>query len=137
MITFTYTSCYRRIYESGLEDDEKILLLNFTRPYYQLTPGETAAFDERLGQESNKGIREMEYSYFGKARQAGLQEGLQQGLEGMHFIILEMLQVKFGELPQAITDQVRAIESQEELAGLGTKMLSAESLADLGLNGAA
>ena len=129
-------ACYRRVYESGLEDDEKILLLNFTRTYYQLTPEEATAFGERLGQES-KGVREMEYSYFGKVRQEGLQEGLQQGLQGMHFILLEMLHVKFGELPQDITDQVKAIESQEELADLGTKLLSAESLADLGLNGAA
>ena len=92
----------------------------FFKPDYQLTPEEATAFGERLGQES-KGVREMEYSYFGKVRQEGLQEGLQQGLQGMHFILLEMLHVKFGELPQDITDQVKAIESQEELADLGTK----------------
>ena len=48
-----------------------------------------------------------------------------------------MLKVKFGELPQVITDAVKAIESQEELTTLGTKILSAESLADLELNGTA
>ena len=108
----------------------------FFKPDYQLTPEEATAFGERLGQES-KGVREMEYSYFGKVRQEGLQEGLQQGLQGMHFILLEMLHVKFGELPQDITDQVKAIESQEELTTLATKARSAESLADLGLNGPA
>ena len=30
-------TCYHRIYESGLEDDEKSLLLNFSRTYNQLT----------------------------------------------------------------------------------------------------
>lgn len=30
--------CYRRIYESSYTDEEKILLLNFIRTYYQLTP---------------------------------------------------------------------------------------------------
>ena len=75
----------------------------------------------------------MEYSYFGKLRQ----EGIQEGLQGMHFILLEMLQVKFGELPPVITDQVKAIESREELTTLATKARNAESLADLGLNGAA
>lgn len=72
----------------------------------------------------------MEYSYLGQARQEGLQEGL-------HLMLLEMLKVKFGELPQVITDAVKAIESQEELTTLGTKILSAESLADLELNGTA
>ena len=76
----------------------------------------------------------MEYSYFGQARQEGRQEGRQAG---MHFILLEMLQVKFGELPQVTTDRVRAIESQEELATLVTKAHNAESLEDLGLNGTA
>jgi hypothetical protein len=124
------SACYRRIYESEYEDDEKILLLNFIRTYYQLTPDESTAFDERLGQEVNREVREMEYSYFGKVRQEGRQEGI-------HLILLELLQVKFGELPPVITDRVRAIESQEELTGLVTKVHNAESLADLGLNGAA
>ena len=124
------SACYRRIYESEYEDDEKILLLNFIRTYYQLTPDESTAFDERLGQEVNREVREMEYSYFGKVRQEGRQEGI-------HLILLELLQVKFGELPPIITDRVRAIESQEELTGLVTKVHNAESLADLGLNGAA
>jgi hypothetical protein len=54
------SACYRRIYESEYEDDEKILLLNFIRTYYQLTPDESTAFDERLGQEVNREVREME-----------------------------------------------------------------------------
>ena len=52
-------------------------------------------------------------------------------------MLLDMLQAKFGELPRVITDRVRAIESQDELAALGTKLLSAKSLEDLGLNGKA
>jgi flagellar biosynthesis/type III secretory pathway protein FliH len=84
----------------------------------------------------------MEYSYFGQARQEGWQEGQQEGQqegrqEGMHLMLLEMLQEKFGELPLVITDQVRAIESQDELTTLATRVRHAESLADLGLNGTA
>jgi hypothetical protein len=109
-----------------LEDDENRLLLNFIRTYYKLTPEESTAFDEHLGQEVNWEVREIEYSYFEKLRQ-----------EGMHLILLEMLQVKFGELPPVTADRVRAIESQEELTILVTKAINATSLEDLGLNGAA
>ncbi len=134
--------CYRRIHESGLEDNEKSLLVNFTRTYNQLTPAEAATLRERLDGASNQGVREMEYSYFGQARQEGWQEGQQEGQqegrqEGMHLMLLEMLQEKFGELPLVITDQVRAIESQDELTTLATRVRHAESLADLGLNGTA
>ena len=128
-------TCYRRIYESGLSDDDKTLLLNFTRTYNQLTSDQVADLRERLSQGPNKGVEEMEYSFLGQARQEGRQEGRQEALQGMHFILLEMLQAKFGELPQVITDQVRAIESQEELTTLATKARNAGSLADLGLNG--
>ena len=140
-------TCYHRIYESELSDDQKPLLVNFTRTYNQLTPEETTALRERLSQSSNRGVEEMEYSYFGKARLEGREEGLQEGIqqgrlegrlegqqEGRHSMLLDMLQAKFGELPQVITDRVRAIESQDELAALGTKLLSAKSLEDLGLN---
>ena len=130
-------TCYYRIYESGLADDAKSLLVSFTRTYNQLTPEESSALRERLGQASNHRVREMEYSYFGKVRQERLQEGLQQGLQRRHLMLLEMLQVKFGELSPVTTDRVKAIESQEELAALATKVLSAESLEYLGLNGAA
>ncbi len=85
---------------------------------------------ERLDGASNQGVREMEYSYFGQARQQGIQQG-------MHLLLLELLQERFGELPPVITDQVRAIESQDELTTLATKVLNAESLEDLGLNGTA
>jgi flagellar biosynthesis/type III secretory pathway protein FliH len=137
--------CYHRIYESGLTDDEKSLLVNFTRTYNRLAPEEAATLRERLDGASNQGVREMEYSYFGQARQArqegwqeGQQEGQQEGRqEGMHLMLLEMLQEKFGELPLVITDQVRAIESQDELTTLATRVRHAESLADLGLNGTA
>ena len=123
-------TCYHRIYESDFSDDEKSLLLNFTRTYYQLTPEEAERLRERLDRASNQGVREMEYSYFGKIRQEAIQEG-------RYLMLLDMLQAKFGELPQTITDQVRAIESQEELTTLATKVSKAESLADLGLNGSA
>lgn len=39
--------------------------------------------------------------------------------------------------PPVTTDKVKAIELQEELAALATKVIHAESLADLGLNGTA
>ena len=55
----------------------------------------------------------------------------------MHLMLLEMLQVKFGELPPDTTNQVQSIESRDELTTFATKVSIAESLADLELNGSA
>lgn len=80
----------------------------------------------------------MELSYYGKVAQQAKQEGRHEGRqEGMHLILLQQLQNKFGELPRSTMDRVKAIQSQEELTALATKVLAAESLADLGLDGAA
>ncbi len=72
--------------------------------------------------------------YYGKLKQEAIQQGLQQG---MHVILLQQLQAKFGELPQVTIDRIQAIKSQEALTALATNVLTVESLADLGLNGAA
>ena len=86
----------------------------------------------------------MELSYFGKLRQEATHEGLQQGRQegrqeglqqGMHLILLETLKAKFGELSQTATDRVKAIQSQERLTDLATKILTADSFAELGLDG--
>ena len=53
----------------------------------------------------------------------------------MHLILLETLKAKFGELSQTATDRVEAIQSQERLTDLATKILTADSLAELGLDG--
>ena len=136
--------CYRRIYEGSLSDNEKILLLDFIRTYYQLTPDEDTAFQNLLRQKTYREVKEMELSYYGKlrqeatheGRQKGLQQGRQEGLQqGMHLILLETLKAKFGELPQTATDRVEAIQSQERLTDLATKILTADSLAELGLDG--
>ena len=133
-------TCFRHINESALKDNEKLLLLDFIRTYYQLTADEDAEFRVLLRQEINREVREMELSYYGKmtqeATQQGLQRGIQQGIQqGMHLMLLQLLQTKFGALSQEATGRIEAIQSQDELTALAKKALIAKSLADLGLDG--
>ena len=46
------------------------------------------------------------------SREEGLQEGLQ---EGRRRCILELLETRFGEVPVAIRDRVRAIQDEAQL----------------------
>ena len=73
-----------------------------------------------------------------QARQQERQQGLQQGLQqGKQLILIRLLATKFGELPQSVTDQIQEMTADEELDQLGIRLLTAESLEEIGLNGGA
>ncbi len=66
----------------------------------------------------------------------GIQQGLEQALqqEKQSFLI-RLLVAKFGELPQSVTDQIQGMTAEEELDQLGVRLLTANSLEEMGLNG--
>jgi hypothetical protein len=121
--------CFRRVYQSPFTDAEKTLLLDFIRTYYQLTTDEAEAFEALLRQQTYQEVREMELSYYGKMAQQEAQEEVKQ-------VLLEQLTTKFGELASDTVSCVRAIQSRDELRLLAKKVLTANSLTELGLNGA-
>ena len=61
-----------------------------------------------------------------------IEDGIQQGKRS---ILIRLLAAKFGELPQSVTDQIQGITADEELDQLGIRLLTAESLEEMGLNG--
>jgi flagellar biosynthesis/type III secretory pathway protein FliH len=65
-----------------------------------------------------------------KCRDEGLQEGRQ---EGMREMLLRLLSRRFETLPAGVAKRISAIDSAEELAGLAERVLSANSLEELGL----
>ena len=65
-------------------------------------------------------------------REQARQQGLQQGKQ---LILIQLLVIKFGELPQSVTEQIHGMTVHEELDQLGVRLLTAESLEEMGLNG--
>ena len=70
----------------------------------------------------------------------GIQQGLQQEWEqavqqGKQELLIRLLATKFGELPQSVTEQINRMTADEELDQLGVRLLTAESLEEMGLNG--
>ena len=73
-----------------------------------------------------------------QARQQERQQGLQQGLQqGKRLFLIQLLVAKFGELSQSVTDQIQGMTTDEELDQLGVRLLTADSLEEMGLNGGA
>jgi flagellar biosynthesis/type III secretory pathway protein FliH len=68
--------------------------------------------------------------------QQGRQEGLQQGaLQKAQSILVRQLRAKFGRLPRPMEKQIRTINSEEELDQLSLRVLTANRLDEMGLNG--
>jgi hypothetical protein len=68
-----------------------------------------------------------------KGRREGRQEGRQEGRrEGRTEILLEMLEAKFGPLPQTVAPRISTL-SDRDLSALTRKVLTAASLHELGL----
>jgi hypothetical protein len=69
-----------------------------------------------------------------EGRQQGRQEGRLEGRqEGMREVVLHLLSRRFATLPAGVAKRISAIDSAEELAGLAERVLSANSLEELGL----
>ena len=70
----------------------------------------------------------------------GIQQGLEQGRQqerqqGKRLLLIQLLATKFGELPQSVTEQIQGMTADEELDQLGIRLLTANSLEEMGLNG--
>ena len=119
--------CYRRVRESSLNEAEKALLINFIATYYQLNPDEEAEFHRRLEGEEYQEVKEMQETYFDKLQRQGAVQGMQE-------LLAQLLQSKFGSLPQTVADKIQTMESQDELTELAKKVVTASSLTELGLD---
>ena len=61
-----------------------------------------------------------------------------QGIkQGKRLILIRLLAAKFGGIPQSVMDQIQGMTTNEELDQLGIRLLTAESLEEMGLNGGA
>lgn len=90
------------------------------------------------------GGEEMERTFVSLFEEEALERGLKQGREqgeawgearGLRRTLLKQLRVKFGDLPRSVPEQVQEIASVEQLDALLERLLTANSLAELGLDG--
>lgn len=68
-----------------------------------------------------------------KWRQKGREEGREESLQTLRPVTLTLVEQRFGPLPEQTRRQVEAIDSVKELARVMERIMTATSLADLGL----
>ena len=77
----------------------------------------------------------MELTWEDKVMEKGREKGLHEGLiQGKRETLKHQLTKKFGPLPQNTVSRLESLESLEELDTFLDRVLTAESLADMGID---
>ena len=116
--------CLNGVATSHITQAQAALLACFVETYLPLTQAEQEKF-ERLIQHEEVRVMEFITSWERKGRTEEARHG-----------VLEQLQEKFGPLPEITVQHVEAISSIEELRRLRRQLVHANSLAEMGLDGA-
>ena len=116
-----------KLLESNLREEDLLIIWDFVRSYVTLTPEEETTVNEVIEQEQKKGRRRLTWSQ--QERLKGQAEG---HIEARQEDLTLLLTQKFGPLPQGVKAQIETLNLEDLRAAL-TQVLTAQSLADLGL----
>ena len=127
-------ACYRKLldYLPALTRQQVNIIVYALETYLSLTDSEEQVY-QRLIQEVYPEVNEMLTNpLIERGRQEGIQQGMQQGKQSF---LLQLLNAKFGQPPTLVDQKIRAITSEQELEQLGMRVLTANSLDEMGLDG--
>ena len=123
-------SCYRKLlgYLPTLTTRQINIIVYAIETYLSLNDSEEQIY-QQLIRENYPEVNEM---ITNPLIERGRREGIQ---EGKQLILLQQLSAKFGGLSESVTQEIRAISSEQKLDELSLRILTADSLDEMGLNG--
>ena len=119
-------SMVRRIVESELDDEKKLLLVVVVETYFPLDAEQRDTYRRLLARKEFQKVQELELTWADKLMQQGL-------LKGKRDTLVQLLTTKFGSLPKEIASRVESLESVEELDGHLGRVLTARTLEEMGI----
>ena len=113
------------------DEEWRTLLMKMVETGLKLRESEEQEFRRIVGRTREYGeVNEMLTVYEAKGREVGLQQGKGE-------MLLRVLRLKFGELPEAVTDRVRSLSGAAEIEAWMDRVVPASTLEEVGLvNGA-
>lgn len=127
-------ACLRQALEAELDDAHKYLLINCIETYVQLDPPDQEEYDALLAGDENREVAVMEMTWADRiaheAREGALREGRE---DGKRELLRELLERRFGPLPERTAQRLQTLTSPEDLSRLAARVLDAQSLDELGL----
>ena len=112
----------QRTATSGVDEARQMLLANVIETYLTLNGEEEAEFQRVLSEAGEQEVGEMLSIYEERSIVKGVRNSL-----------LRVLRAKFGDLPEQAEAHIRDITDETELNALLERVLSANSLAQMGL----
>jgi hypothetical protein len=120
--------CLQGIADSDITEAQAALLAYFVETYLPLDEAEEEEYQSLVEHEE---VQVMEFITSWERK------GIAKGeLTARRKILIRQLGVKFGDVPETTAEQVENISSEEQLDGLLEQILAANSLAEMGLDGA-
>ena len=107
---------------------KKYLLLDVIETYLPVPEDERERWEELLSREENRAVRDFERTWAERLMLTGFFEGKRQTLK-------RQLSTKFGYLPPWVEGRIDAVASEDELDAYLEGVLTASSLAEMGLDG--
>jgi len=98
--------------------------------YVQLDDAAREEYDALLAEEGHEEVATMEMTWADRIHEKGVEKGRE---EGKRDLLVELLERRFGPLPQSTVQRVSSLTSSDELSRLAARVLDAPSLDDLGL----
>jgi len=125
-----------------MDDVQRFLLVNCVETYLELDTLETAEYEALRSREGQEGqlLKIVKMTWADRIRAEGWRDGLEQGMEkglergkeqGARRILLRLLGLRFGQVPEAVRRRVDATTSLETLTELADRALMARSIEDL------
>jgi len=124
-------ACLDRIAAADLKEDRRLLLIDCVEMYLELNPEEEAEYSALCAVRKNREVRVMATAMTWSERMEA--KGIEKGVRALREVLLSLLEQRFGPLPEATRARVEAISSLDRLTRLGTRVLTARSLAALRL----
>ena len=121
----------RELYSRGYVRDDILKLFRFLDYLLRLPDDLASRFRSQL--ESIEEKLRMPYvtSVERLARQEGYRTGIEQGLQSIRDLLLQTIQIRFGQIPDPLRVSINACTSTEQLSDFHRQALLANSLDDL------
>lgn len=118
----------QKVVESDLSEGDKFFLVEFMNTYAPTVE----LFDPR--EEIMEKLAEVEMTWSERLRDEGRIEGRVEGrIEGEQKMLLRLLALMFGEIPESTTTRINAITDEDALTNLAQQILTIQSLDELKL----
>ena len=130
--------CRVKLAKAPVSEAHRHLLVNCVTTYLRLDDRDREEYERMTADERIRRILAEDLTWEDELRREGHREGLLQGheeglLNGERKLLLLQLESRFGQLPEPVRRTVAAITSGAELSRLGELVLTAGSLAEMGL----